>query len=217
MNEKYINREEALRYIGHGSKPEGELLVRLEECERQIASAAIPRYVYKVFEKSELEGLLTGKDIQGHLSDCDRVILFAATLGVGVDRYINKCQITDIASAMIADAVAGAFIEEYCKEADRVIASEMAPLHITWRFGVGYGDFSVEQQGRLLELLDAKRRIGLYTTESSMLVPVKSVTAVIGVSDGEIKKENLNCALCSMRDRCAFRKEGEHCGCQSAS
>ena len=63
-----------------------------------------------------------------------------------------------------------------------------------------------------LTLLDAPRKIGLCATDSSILTPRKSVTAIIGLSNHPIEKPKKNCATCRMRDRCAFRKKEEHCG-----
>ena len=52
---------------------------------------------------------------------------------------------------------------------------------MTPRFSPGYGDLPIELQRDFLTLLDASRKIGLTATESSMLVPSKSITALIGI------------------------------------
>ena len=215
--EKYIDRIEALRFMGVGSAPEGELLSRLEACEREISRLAEPRYTYKLFDKGELSQLLVGEDIKNHLEGCERVIVFASTLGVAVDRYISRLQVADMASAVMADAAASSYIEGFCREADSVLAKEFAPLFLTWRFSPGYGDFPIELQGKFLSLIEADKKIGLHVTRSSMLLPVKSVTAVIGVSKDPVRKEKQTCAACNMKDVCAFRKEGGHCGYKSTS
>ncbi len=212
MNFKYINRSEALRFMKYGGEPTGEFLKLLETCEREVASAASPAFTYKVFETSEAQAFLEGKDVRCHLEGCDRVILLGATLGIGIDRYISRLQVTDITCAMIADAVASAFIEEYCKEVDALLSKEFEPSFLTWRFSPGYGDYPIEYQKEILRVIEAQKRIGLHLTDSFMLLPVKSVTAVIGVSKTPVKKEKQNCAVCNLRDTCTFRKEGEHCG-----
>lgn len=217
MNKKYIDREEALRFMSFKGEPDGELLCRIEKSEREVARLAVPAYTYKVFAVPEISHVLQGDDIKKHLAGCSSVIVFAATLGAEVDKYIKRCQVTDIASAMIADAVASAFIEKYCMECDECLAENFSPSYLTWRFSPGYGDFPIELQGEILRLADAERRLGLFATESSMLVPFKSVTAIIGVSAFSVSKENQNCATCHIKDTCVFRKEGDHCGCQSTS
>ena len=62
-----------------------------------------------------------------------------------------------------------------------------------------------------LEVLNAGKRIGLSALENCMMVPTKSVTAVIGLSNNEISKGMRGCVCCNMRDRCAYRIRGEHC------
>ena len=49
-------------------------------------------------------------------------------------------------------------------------------------------------------------------TESLLLNPVKSVTAVIGLSDRPQMARIRGCAYCQMRERCTLRKGGKHCG-----
>ena len=215
--EKYIDRNEALRFMGVKSAPEGRFLAIVEKCEREVAWLAAPRYTYKVFDKDALSGFLLGEDVKQHLEGCEKVIVFAATLGLEIDRYINRLQVLEIASAVAADAVASACIEGFCREADVLLAKEFSPLFLTWRFSPGYGDFPIELQGKLLSLIEADKKIGLHVTGSSMLLPVKSVTALIGVSDTPVKKEKQTCAACNMKDTCAFRKEGGHCGYKSTS
>jgi cobalamin-dependent methionine synthase I len=52
---------------------------------------------------------------------------------------------------------------------------------LTPRFSPGYGDFPLSYQRVLIDLLDAPRVLGVSVTPSDLLVPVKSVTAVVGI------------------------------------
>jgi len=67
-------------------------------------------------------------------------------------------------------------------------------------------------QKEYLRILDAPRKIGLTTGDSCLLVPSKSVTAVLGISDNPIERRKRGCAICSMKGKCRFRRNGEHCG-----
>ena len=58
--------------------------------------------------------------------------------------------------------------------------SEVLKLHPTTRFSPGFGDFDIVHQRDILALLDCQKRIGLTLTDSNMLCPTKSVTAVVG-------------------------------------
>ena len=67
-----------------------------------------------------------------------------------------------------------------------------------WRFSPGYGDWDIHAQPELLRLTQAES-IGISLTESLMLRPRKSVTAVIGLVRGENGDEKLpkGCATCT--------------------
>ncbi|MBR1820913.1 MAG: Vitamin B12 dependent methionine synthase activation subunit, partial [Clostridia bacterium] len=73
------------------------------------------------------------------------------------------------------------------------------------RFSPGYGDFSLDCQPGLFRLLGVQKRIGVTLTDSLLMIPTKSVTAVIGISDGA-GEAPAGCAACDRAD-CDFRNE----------
>ena len=73
--------------------------------------------------------------------------------------------------------------------------------------------FGMEKlQKELFRLLDVTRRIGVSLSESGLMVPQKSVTALIGVSDRPQPKRSRGCETCTMFADCASRKDGKNCG-----
>ena len=70
------------------------------------------------------------------------------------------------------------------------------------------GDFSITHQEQILSMLEAPKRIGLSMMESSMLTPVKSVTAVIGVSAEQEPCHRKGCEACEKKDCIYRRNEG---------
>ena len=63
-----------------------------------------------------------------------------------------------------------------------------------------------------MTLLDAPRRVGLTASASHILIPRKSVTAILGVSDREIARNKRSCLGCPAQGGCQYRKAGGHCG-----
>ncbi|MBR3258643.1 MAG: vitamin B12 dependent methionine synthase, partial [Eggerthellaceae bacterium] len=53
----------------------------------------------------------------------------------------------------------------------------------------GYGDLPLEVQPDLLGLLDASRRLGITLSDSLLMSPTKSVTAIVGLRPAERKCE----------------------------
>lgn len=216
-----IERSEALRYLGYrGNQPDENTYNLIDECEALLLKAAVPKYLYRYFDLNTVDEeiniadstvRLTGKSISSHLKDCFGVVLMCATLSAGVDRLLRQLQATDMAKAVIADALASAAIEQVCNLADEEIQALYPDNFLTFRFSPGYGDLPLELQGDLLRLLDAQRKIGLTVSQSSMLIPTKSVSAIIGISNTELPKQKRGCAGCNMRAHCKFRKAGERC------
>lgn len=205
-------KQEALRYLGYGKNPPDEATAALiDKGYEELSAAAVTRSCYKVTEKSAVAELLVGNDIAEHLAKSDRVIFFAATLGSAADGVIRRAEITNMAYALVLDALASAMTEEYCDNTELEIKSAVSG-NFTWRYSPGYGDYPLSVQPALIKYLNAEKLIGLTVTESGILLPRKSVTAVIGVSDGEQDKKLRGCAVCNMRESCRFRKNGGHCG-----
>ena len=82
---------------------------------------------------------------------------------------------------------------------------------LTARFSPGYGDLPLDCQAQFCATLDAARRIGLTVSSSGLLLPRKSVTAVIGLAQQELRAEQRdlsrhNCAACRLLD-CPYRRK----------
>jgi len=223
INITSIDREEALRWLSctDESSISETAAAYLDECEKRLLAEISPKYLYKYFPLDFDKGRpvikdcvlpLEGNDIAAHLQGCTGVILMCGTVGSGSDRLIRLMQVEDMAKAVITDAFAGAVCEQVMNTAEQIIAEELSGKYITWRYSPGYGDFPLDIQKQLLNVLDAPKKIGLCVSDSGMLTPVKSVTAVIGVSDSPLPKRIRGCAVCNMRERCRFRKRGLHCG-----
>jgi hypothetical protein len=60
--------------------------------------------------------------------------------------------------------------------------------------------------------LNMEKLLGLHVTDSLMLNPVKSVTAVIGIADTPQMARIRGCAYCALKETCRLRKGGKHCG-----
>jgi cobalamin-dependent methionine synthase I len=56
------------------------------------------------------------------------------------------------------------------------------------RYSPGYGDLGIENNKGILDVLSAQRNIGLTITDSGIMIPRKSVVAIMGVS--ELKYNN---------------------------
>lgn len=212
------NWREIYRYLGYknGARPEGEALRMIEHAEAQVRKAAEPRCVYRRMPLSfpaentlSIGGIcIKSAALRRNLDGCAGAYLFAATLGAGVDRLISKLTaLGRVSEAAAAQAAAAALIEDCCDEQNDALRAEAeaAGLRLRPRFSPGYGDFSIEHQRDITRVLDTARRIGLTVTDSLMLAPMKSVTAVIGIAETEGCTAE-GCGSCDKQD-CEFRRQ----------
>ena len=151
--------------------------------------------------------------MQRHLAGCTQAVLLAVTLGAGVDAQIRRAGVGDVAAQAATDALASALAEQVCDEAEARLRAEAQSqgLYLTGRYSPGYGDWPIAVQPRLTAVLDTPRRIGLYVTDTFLMLPRKSVTVVLGAGRAPVSGQRAGCAHCALRDKCEYRKRGESC------
>lgn len=199
-----FDRDEILRYAGSRGETGAELFSLLEECLQECALDFTPRVCFRVLEREGFFSLFDSEKksrlLQTRLMGCKRVLIFAATLGLGIDRRILKYASVSPARALLFQAIGAERIESLCD----TFCQELMETHgkAASRFSAGYGDFPLTAQARFFELLDCECAIGLTLTDSLLMTPTKSVTAVVGLG-GEVEKNG--CLACAKED-CKFRK-----------
>ncbi|MDR2559773.1 MAG: hypothetical protein LBC86_09585 [Oscillospiraceae bacterium] len=171
-----IDRKLALHFLGVRGAPSPQMKELLDKYEPLLLEKITPRCIWEACAVGR--EYLRGNDIKNHLENCNEIIILAATLGLQVDELIRQTEAADMAGAVVLDALASAAIEQLCDNAEEEIKKKYK--QITARFSPGYGDFPLEVQSALLGILNARKKIGLYVNESGLLIPRKSVTAVVG-------------------------------------
>lgn len=206
---------EAVRYLGFGRNAADEQTEKLiSEVFTELDRIARPKAVHRVFscvqrkEKIQIGTMqVHSKNLARNLQGCTQTVLMATTLGIEVDLAMRRYALTDMAKVVIFQACAAAMLEEFCDECQAKIADEMAPEYkgMRPRFSPGYGDFDIHHQEEILRMLDAHKKIGLSMTESCMLTPTKSVTALIGFAEKEMDCPKDGCEACEKKD-CIYRR-----------
>lgn len=204
-----LDRKRWLAALQSGEETLEMLQAQMDFAEQQLLEAAVPKAVYRIMKKTEIKR--EGLSIEKHLEGCDQVAVMGATLGMGVDDLIRRTQVRDMAMAVILDCGASLLIEEVCDIFQRQIDAE-TDGYLTSRFSPGYGDYPLEYQQLIVRYIDGQRKIGLNVTSNSLMVPRKSVTALLGISDHPVTGRPATCSECVLREKCTLRKEGRFCG-----
>ena len=226
---KKLNRELIRRILGlqegnASSSPADDaqtasLESQISRCSEAVLACASPRAVYKIVPAGRILGtsdpeiLLPGDDIRRLLDGCREAVFFALTLGAEVERLLMRAEVTNMSDAFVLDACASAAAEEAADDFERQLGREMREkgLFLTNRYSPGYGDLPLSTQRPLLDLLNAQRAIGLTLTPTNLMVPRKSVTAVMGVCDTPKESVLGNCTHCPLKSKCSFRARGLRC------
>jgi len=206
--ETAIKEKEVLRFLGYRGAPADARISSLTSELIDLFSANIvPKSVYGVWDcqidsSTAAFGGMTVKSrsLACHLADCRSAVLLAATLGTEADALLRRLSVQDMEKAVVAQGVCAAMIEAYCDSIEGEIfeKTEFRGLYPTTRFSPGYGDFDISHQKDILKILNCSR-IGLALTDGYMLIPTKSITAVIGFSQGK-RQVTGKCDSCAVKD-----------------
>ncbi len=213
------DRREIIRYLGYrGDTPGREVLEEIEYCVRELEKAAAPRFIYERFDLERARGedgeevlLMAGlsirsRDLAKNLSGCRGAYMMAATIGPGPDLLVRRASVTKMSRAVIYQAAGAAMIENWCDLIGERIRREAAKegLFTRPRFSPGYGDLPLEMQRDLVRILNMPKEIGVSLTDTLLMTPSKSVTALIGVSETAKDCGDRRCEACGSRADCPY-------------
>ena len=205
-----LDHQEILRYAG-AKEAVPEILALLEDCLKEAEGVPVFSACYGEFPVSMQGDKLTfpfgtvfSRDLAKNLAGCQRVFLFAATLGIGFDRLLARYSKVSPARAQMLGAIGTERVESLCEKLVSKLKEEHPELCLRPRFSPGYGDLPLSFQRDIFSVLDCSRKIGLTLNESLLMSPTKSVTAIMGIAD-EPADIPAKCGSCTKTD-CTYRR-----------
>lgn len=214
-----ISSAEIYEAMGYGNaSPDPDVEQEVRAVLEQVATVTHPRFCLFVKEGilNEEENLLTvddvsfqiGRIISRQLRGAESFAFFAATAGNAFEDFQHVLQQEgDMVKIYMADALGSIIAEKAadCMEAalDEYI-SEKEWKH-TNRFSPGYCGWHVSEQQQLFPLFPVPKPCGIALTDSSLMVPIKSVSGVIGLGT-HVRKLEYTCGLCTF-EKCYRRKQ----------
>ena len=214
--------KEVKRYMGyHGiNEIAPDMQERIDKAIDQVSSQSHPRLLIKEFritvsDKTVVihaeneEVTLEYESLCRNLSGCKRALLLAATIGPSCDMLVRRASVKSAVDAAVYQAAGAAAIEAFLdSENDRLKKEyEADDLYLRPRFSPGYGDLKLDHQKDWFRLLDISKQIGIELTDSLLMVPTKSVTAIIGIGIDKTKTGCSGCSGCNKHATCEFSKE----------
>lgn len=218
----HIMLKDALRYIGmpmeHATE---EIIDKVKTAYELLERIARPKVTSQklnvsldgnevTFENTTLK--VESSDLAKLLKNAKSCYIMAVTLGQEVDRQIGIKQRLDMLDAVVLDSCASVLIDKVCDEHEQELMKNLKEGEFfTMRFSPGYGNVPLEVQRPFLNVLQTEKTIGLTLTKTNMLVPTKSITAIIGISNQKENRQK-SCGTCNLVKTCNYRKRGDNCG-----
>lgn len=216
-----IDEKETRRYAGLARSEDFPSKLISEAC-LDVQSLAKPMGIYEIYPyrpeaaviAADQPLALTGEIVKKHLAGAEKIAVMAVTIGNELEQAIAahfaKGEYT---SALLLDAAATTAVEMVADQLNELIIQQAARqgYTTTWRFSPGYGNWDITAQAAIITLAGAEQ-IGISVTETAMMSPRKSVSAVIGFiprTSAVPQKDNVkqhSCTNCS-QTHCASKKD----------
>lgn len=207
-----------LRLAGYGAPERAGKSIRkeMETSIEKVLACLKPESIYKTadFEKCE-NGIVKGSGLHiqsdnlsslvSSLNDPESITCFAVTLGQDLDDRIREAQNRAMTQAFFMDTAGSAIAEIFASQAESQLQTLLARKNLTAtkRFSPGYCDWDLLRgQEAVQQFLDLQR-IGIRNYPSGMMMPEKTITAVMLSARGA--KFKTPCPFCD-RTECPHRR-----------
>lgn len=195
-------------------------------------SETIDNFLEELNQRAELKGgfiisdddiLKTGNDhfylnnvlfkskniITKRLNKSSNIALMVATIGDQLEILSKKLfKIGDYFEGYVVDLAASELVEKTAdmlqQKLEQIVSKE--GFNITNRYSPGYCGWDVSDQKKLFSFFP-KDFCGIKLTESSLMIPIKSISGVIGIGKS-VKKEDYDCKICDI-DFCYKRERSK--------
>ena len=189
-----VNRREIYRYLGiRNGEPDQGTKALVESVLKELTDNVQLREFHQMFPlhvpQDEFHTIdLTcfrthSRSLEKNLRGCSDIIVMAATIGTKVDLLLHRYSLTNASRGVVMQAASAAMIEAWCNLTNDAIRTEVAGS----------------------QALQVEKRVGIALTESLLMIPSKSVTAVIGAGRDHLPCVREGCEVCSKAD-CLYRR-----------
>lgn len=213
----HIPSSEIYEAMGYkDSTPDQMVMEETEDLLKCITPSLRPRFYFFITDgmlDTEKESLTIqdttfsiGKTIARQLRGSEAFAFFAATSGNEFETFQHTLQQEDdMVKVYIADSLGSIIAEKAadCMETALATFIEEKGWKHTNRYSPGYCGWHVSEQQKLFSLFPVAAPCGIRLTDSSLMIPIKSVSGVIGIGSG-VRKLEYTCGLCTYEN--CFRK-----------
>ena len=172
---------------------------------KEVSQWLRPQFSYFVVNKQP--DFEMGNIILRQLRGSEAFALFICTSGLEFETYQHRLKEQgDMVRVFIADALGSVIAEKCADQMEKALQESIDKLgwKHTNRFSPGYCGWHVSQQQLLFPLFQG-HTCGVKLTDSSLMIPIKSVSGIIGLGE-KVRKLEYTCGLCDFK-QCYKRKK----------
>jgi hypothetical protein len=214
-----ISREKILRGLGMQLHDADEYLLDLIEQSVSVAKEMLDaKGGYIVTDEFsinidshtiEIQGMMfdTHKQVTLLLKKSECLIIFACTIGDEIEKESKRqMALGNALEGYIFDLIGSEFAECVAEQIHNEIETKVAKkdLKVSNRYSPGYCNWPVSDQHKLFSVLDTAN-CGIKLTHSSLMMPVKSVSGLLGIGK-DLRRVKYKCDICTDKN-CIMRKK----------
>jgi hypothetical protein len=172
---------------------------------KEVSQWLRPQFSYFVVNKQP--DFEMGNIILRQLRGSEAFALFVCTSGLEFETYQHRLKEQgDMVRVFIADALGSVIAEKCADQMEKALQESIDKLgwKHTNRFSPGYCGWHVSQQQLLFPLFQG-HTCGVTLTDSSLMLPIKSVSGIIGLGK-DVRHLDYTCGLCDFK-QCYKRKK----------
>lgn len=204
-----LDTKEIYLLMGYGNYLPDSRVTGLVDCVlNEVSRLVAPRCGY-ILQQGKVEGkeylrigniqFNPGRIITLAMKGASFYAFFTATIGSQFDGYCKRLKESDdILSSFVADTIGSILAEATVLWLMRKLTeiAEAEGMKISNNYSPGYCDWALVEQKMLFGLFP-ENITGVYLTNSSLMLPIKSVSGIVAMGP-EIKKRAYSCNICKM-------------------
>ncbi|MCM8761480.1 MAG: hypothetical protein NC938_07280 [Candidatus Omnitrophica bacterium] len=207
---KELLRKERIRPGTAISKAAEEYLKKARRLARPIAISTEKSLTISCVGNIRVAGhsALNSRQLSSYLKGANKVHIFLVTIGGLIEKAASRSmKIGDYLGGYLLDRIGSLAVESLAKNFEDDLRASCAAKEasVSIRMSPGYCDWPIEEQFKLAKLLKFSRA-GVRLNESCMMIPRKSISAIVGVGPkGLFRYRKSPCAACAKKT-CDYRR-----------
>ena len=215
FNELSVNPHNTAPLLGYEGKLPDDILQIVQEVMHETATCFDICGGYQIFDhitlmedrkKIRIENVefTPNKIVHSQLKYSEQIAVFVCTAGERISEWSKQMILDDPLKGFIADILGSVVVEAAIDVIQQKLKEEMwhAGIKITNRYSPGYCGWHTSEQQKLFSLFP-KDICGIRLTESSLMLPIKSVSGFIGIG-ASVRFNAYTCDLCEAT-HCVYR------------